>query len=45
LTIILPEKELANKFFGINFISSKDKVAYGFTKALPVKGFDKFNLI
>jgi histone deacetylase 1/2 len=35
-------ERVANKLLDIKFISSKDQVADGFTKALPVKQLDEF---
>jgi hypothetical protein len=35
-------ERVANNRLDIRFISSKDQVAYGFTKALPVKDLDEF---
>jgi hypothetical protein len=35
-------KKLANKSLDIRFISSKDQVSYGFTKALLFKNLDEF---
>jgi hypothetical protein len=38
----LVRQKVANGELDIKFISSKDQVADGFTKALPVKKFDEF---
>jgi hypothetical protein len=35
-------ERVANKLLDIKFISTKDQVADGFTKALPVKDFNEF---
>ena len=35
-------ERVANKQLEIRFIASKDQVADGFTKALPVKSFENF---
>jgi hypothetical protein len=35
-------ERVANRLLDIKFISSKDQVAYGFTKTLPVKELDEF---
>jgi hypothetical protein len=35
-------ERVASKEIEIKFISSKDQVADGFTKALPVKSFEEF---
>jgi hypothetical protein len=35
-------ERVANKLLDIKFISSKDQVADGFTKTLPVKQLDEF---
>jgi hypothetical protein len=35
-------ERVANQKLVIRFISSKDQIAYGFTKALPVKKLDEF---
>jgi hypothetical protein len=35
-------ERVAQNHFDIKFISTKDQIADGFTKALPVKGLDEF---
>jgi hypothetical protein len=35
-------ERVANNSLAIRFISTKDQIADGFTKALPVKQFDEF---
>ena len=35
-------ERVANKQLEIRFIPSKNQLAYGFTKALPLKGFEEF---
>jgi hypothetical protein len=37
-------ERVANQKLAIRFISSKDQIADGFTKALPVKKLDEFKL-
>jgi histone deacetylase 1/2 len=35
-------ERVANHNLSIRFVSSKDQVAYGFTKALPIKMLEEF---